>query len=48
MRNASIFLLFSFDLDGTLIDSNYHHVIAWEQALRGRKSLFPLGRFIAA
>src|SRR4051812_5737558 len=23
-----------FDLDGTLIDSNYHHVEAWSEALR--------------
>ncbi|TMI77746.1 MAG: HAD family hydrolase, partial [Bacillati bacterium ANGP1] len=24
---------FLFDLDGTLVDSVYHHVIAWHQAL---------------
>ena len=30
-----------FDLDGTLIDSNYHHVIAWEQALRAAKIVIP-------
>ncbi|MGI5291266.1 hypothetical protein ACQEVF_49270 [Nonomuraea polychroma] len=26
---------FLFDLDGTLIDSVYQHVIAWRQALAG-------------
>ena len=30
-----------FDLDGTLVDSNYHHVIAWEQALRGAQIVIP-------
>jgi HAD superfamily hydrolase (TIGR01509 family) len=30
-----------FDLDGTLVDSNYHHVIAWEQALRTAKIVIP-------
>ncbi|MET8291901.1 hypothetical protein ABZV80_43235 [Streptomyces sp. NPDC005132] len=24
---------FVFDLDGTLVDSGYQHVIAWQQAL---------------
>jgi beta-phosphoglucomutase-like phosphatase (HAD superfamily) len=26
---------FLFDLDGTLIDSVYQHVVAWRQALEG-------------
>ncbi len=30
-----------FDLDGTLIDSNYHHVIAWERALRSAQIVIP-------
>jgi HAD superfamily hydrolase (TIGR01509 family) len=30
-----------FDLDGTLIDSNYHHVIAWERALRAAQIVIP-------
>ena len=25
---------FLFDLDGTLVDSVYHHVLAWNEALR--------------
>ena len=29
---------FLFDLDGTLIDSVYQHVIAWRTALRGSAS----------
>jgi beta-phosphoglucomutase-like phosphatase (HAD superfamily) len=24
---------FVFDLDGTLVDSVYHHVLAWQEAL---------------
>ena len=32
-RTASAVPAFLFDLDGTLIDSVYQHVIAWEQAL---------------
>lgn len=23
------------DIDGTLVDTNYHHAIAWHRALRG-------------
>jgi HAD superfamily hydrolase (TIGR01509 family) len=30
-----------FDLDGTLIDSNYQHVIAWSEALRGAGIVIP-------
>ncbi len=30
------------DVDGTLVDSNYHHVLAWERAFRAR------GRHVAA
>src|SRR5690349_7099245 len=30
-----------FDLDGTLIDSNYQHVIAWAEALRGAGIVIP-------
>ena len=29
---------FIFDLDGTLIDSVYQHVLAWREALRERVS----------
>ena len=29
---------FLFDLDGTLIDSVYQHVIAWREALSPRES----------
>jgi beta-phosphoglucomutase-like phosphatase (HAD superfamily) len=24
------------DLDGTLVDTNYHHALAWHRALRSR------------
>jgi HAD superfamily hydrolase (TIGR01509 family) len=30
-----------FDLDGTLIDSNYHHVAAWYEALRSAGIIIP-------
>src|SRR5579864_894797 len=30
-----------FDLDGTLIDSNYQHVNAWAEALRGAGIVIP-------
>jgi HAD superfamily hydrolase (TIGR01509 family) len=30
MRNAGVLV----DVDGTLVDSNYHHTIAWSRALR--------------
>jgi HAD superfamily hydrolase (TIGR01509 family) len=32
MRNESAFV---FDLDGTLVDSVYQHVLAWQEALEG-------------
>lgn len=32
------------DIDGTLVDSNYHHAIAWYRALRGHGLVFPLWR----
>lgn len=31
-----------FDLDGTLIDSNYQHVAAWAEALRSARIVIPL------
>jgi beta-phosphoglucomutase-like phosphatase (HAD superfamily) len=27
---------FPFDLDGTLVDSVYQHVVEWQEALAGR------------
>jgi HAD superfamily hydrolase (TIGR01549 family) len=30
-----------FDLDGTLVDSNYHHVQAWSEALRAHGIIIP-------
>src|ERR1700733_2093113 len=30
MRNAGVLV----DVDGTLVDSNYHHTLAWSRALR--------------
>lgn len=39
---------FLFDLDGTLIDSVYQHVLAWWEALQRGESNLPYGVFIAA
>ena len=30
------------DIDGTLVDTNYHHVIAWYRAFRQHKIILPL------
>ena len=32
------------DLDGTLVDSNYHHALAWFRALREQEIVIPLWR----
>lgn len=32
------------DVDGTLVDSNYHHALAWYRALRGLGETFPVWR----
>jgi HAD superfamily hydrolase (TIGR01549 family) len=32
------------DIDGTLVDSNYHHAIAWYRALRRHELVLPLWR----
>lgn len=32
------------DVDGTLVDSNYHHTIAWARAFRQRDLVVPLWR----
>lgn len=32
------------DVDGTLIDSNYHHALAWFRAFRGHDLILPLWR----
>ena len=32
------------DLDGTLVDTNYHHAVAWYRALRSLGETFPLWR----
>ncbi|MGY2061746.1 HAD family hydrolase, partial [Nocardia gipuzkoensis] len=32
------------DIDGTLIDSNYHHALAWYRALRSVGEIFPVWR----
>src|SRR5687768_5666383 len=31
-----------FDVDGTLVDSNYHHVLAWHRAFREYGAVQPL------
>ncbi|HEX4724616.1 MAG TPA: HAD family hydrolase [Pseudonocardiaceae bacterium] len=33
-----------FDVDGTLMDTNYHHAIAWYRALRSRDVTVPVWR----
>jgi HAD superfamily hydrolase (TIGR01549 family) len=33
-----------FDLDGTLVDTNYHHSIAWYRAFRDERIVLPLWR----
>ena len=32
------------DVDGTLVDTNYHHAIAWYRALRQHDELVPIWR----
>src|SRR6187549_1245222 len=32
------------DIDGTLVDTNYHHVIAWDRAFRHHDVAVPLWR----
>jgi HAD superfamily hydrolase (TIGR01549 family) len=32
------------DIDGTLVDTNYHHAIAWYRALRAHEVVLPLWR----
>ncbi|MET7283712.1 HAD family hydrolase [Kribbella sp. NPDC005582] len=41
MANSTIAVL---DIDGTLIDSNYHHAIAWYRALRSVDEIYPVWR----
>ena len=44
MRIEPVFL---FDLDGTLVDSVYEHVLAWKEALGKGGSSFRSGASIA-
>ena len=46
-RSMRIEPVFLFDLDGTLVDSVYQHVLAWKQALDSEASSFRFGAFIA-
>ena len=32
------------DVDGTLVDSNYHHALAWYRALRQHGQVLPVWR----
>ena len=41
MSSARIAVL---DVDGTLVDSNYQHAIAWHRALRALGETFPVWR----
>jgi beta-phosphoglucomutase-like phosphatase (HAD superfamily) len=45
MRIEPVFL---FDLDGTLVDSVYQHVLAWKQALDVEGSNYRSGASIAS
>ena len=36
---------FLFDLDGTLVDSVYQHVLAWREALEAEKIELSVGAF---
>jgi HAD superfamily hydrolase (TIGR01509 family) len=36
--------IFILDVDGTLVDTNYHHVIAWSRAFRRQDVTVPLWR----
>ena len=44
MRIEPVFL---FDLDGTLVDSVYQHVLAWKEALDAKASTSLSGASIA-
>ena len=35
---------FLIDVDGTLVDTNYHHAIAWYRAFRRHEVTLPLWR----
>jgi hypothetical protein len=37
-----------FDLDGTLVDSAYQHVLAWHDTFTDFRMDIPTGKFIAA
>ena len=32
------------DVDGTLVDTNYHHAVAWYRAFRAHEVVLPLWR----
>src|SRR4051794_41881653 len=33
-----------FDVDGTLVDSTYHHALAWQRAFRAHELTVPMWR----
>ena len=45
--DESLVPAFLFDLDGTLVDSVYQHVLAWREALEKAGSNYRFGEFIA-
>ncbi len=47
MANQAGSPAFLFDLDGTLIDSVYQHVLAWRESWSTPAYGSPFGRFIA-
>jgi beta-phosphoglucomutase-like phosphatase (HAD superfamily) len=46
-KNKTEEIAFLFDLDGTLVDSVYQHVLAWREALEKTGSNSQSGEFIA-
>jgi beta-phosphoglucomutase-like phosphatase (HAD superfamily) len=37
-----------FDLDGTLVDSDHQHALAWHETFTDFRMDIPIGKFIAA
>ena len=37
-------MLAILDIDGTLVDTNYHHAIAWYRAFRQHRIVLPIWR----
>jgi beta-phosphoglucomutase-like phosphatase (HAD superfamily) len=44
VRGSRLLVIALLDIDGTLVDTNYHHAIAWYRAFRQRQIVLPLWR----